>query len=167
LDVFAGMTSFPAEVLHLYVSPGHNYFGHHGMPAGGHPTLEVEEVECVAGRGIRGDRFYDYRADYPGQVTFFAEEFFQFLCESLDIRSKSPDVLRRNIITRGVDLNAWIGTEFELQGVLFRGVQECKPCYWMNGAFGEGAERLLKGNGGLRAEVLSDGLLRRSVLVAA
>lgn len=161
------MTSFRAEVLHLYISPGHNFFGRHGKPAGGHPTLEVEEVECVAGRGIRGDRFYDYRADYPGQVTFFADEFFQFLCESLDIHSKPPDVLRRNIITRGVDLNTWIGSEFELQGVLFRGMQECKPCYWMNGAFGPGAEKLLRGNGGLRAEVLSDGLLRRSVLVAA
>ena len=46
------------RVEHLFISPGHNFFGHHGQPAGEHPTLSVEEIECVAGRGIRGDRFY-------------------------------------------------------------------------------------------------------------
>ena len=70
-------------------------------------------------------------------------------------------------MTRGVDLNEWIGREFELQGVRFRGVQECKPCYWMDGAFGPGANAAMKGRGGLRAEVLSNGVLRKSVLVPA
>lgn len=55
--------SVDAEVVirHLYISPGHNFFGHHGMEPGTSPMLEVQEVECVAGRGIRGDRFFDYR----------------------------------------------------------------------------------------------------------
>lgn len=161
------MTAFPAEVLHLFVSPGHNYFGHHGGPAGEHPTVPVEEIHCVAGRGIEGDRFFDYRDGYPGQVTFFAQEVFDALCASLDIRDKEPGVLRRNIVIRGVDLNDWIGREFELQGVRFRGAQECKPCYWMDEAFGPGANAALQGRGGLRAEVLSDGMLRKSVLVPA
>jgi MOSC domain-containing protein YiiM len=161
------MTAFPAEVLHLFVSPGHNYFGHHGGPAGEHPTVQVDEIHCVAGRGIEGDRFFDYRDGYPGQVTFFAQEVFDALCESLKIHDKEPGVLRRNIVTRGVDLNAWIGREFELQGIRFRGVQECKPCYWMEDAFGPGANEAMRGRGGLRAEVLSDGVLRKSVLVPA
>jgi MOSC domain-containing protein YiiM len=161
------MTAFPAEVLHLFVSPGHNYFGHHGGPAGEHPTLRVDEIHCVAGRGIEGDRFFGYKDGYPGQVTFFALEVFDALCAALDIHDKEPCVLRRNIVTRGVDLNEWIGREFELQGVRFRGVQECKPCYWMDGAFGPGANAAMKGRGGLRAEVLSNGVLRKSVLVPA
>jgi MOSC domain-containing protein YiiM len=161
------MTAFTAEVVHLFVSPGHNYFGHHGGPAGEHPTLEVEEIHCVAGRGIKGDRFFDYKEGYAGQVTFFAQEVFDALCEDLDIQGKEPGALRRNIVTRGVDLNEWIGREFELQGIRFRGIQECKPCYWMDGAFGPGAHAAMKGRGGLRAEVLSDGRLRKSVLVAA
>jgi MOSC domain-containing protein YiiM len=161
------MTAFPAEVLHLFVSPGHNYFGHHGGPAGEHPTLEVGEIHCVAGRGIEGDRFFGYRPGYPGQVTFFAQEVFDALCENLNIHDKGPGVLRRNIVTRGVDLNEWIGREFELQGVRFRGVQESKPCYWMEDAFGPGANEAMRGRGGLRAEVLSDGVLRKSVLVPA
>jgi MOSC domain-containing protein YiiM len=51
------------------------------------------------------------------------------------------------------------GEEFEVQGVRFRGVEECKPCYWMNHAVDEGAEVFLKGRGGLRAMILSDGKL--------
>ena len=54
--------------------------------------------------------------------------------------------------------------EFEIQGVRFRGHGEAKPCYWMNQAFAPGTQEALQGQGGLRAEVLSDGCLRRKVL---
>ena len=50
----------------------------------------------------------------------------------------------------------------EVQGIRFFGTQESAPCYWMNQAFAEGAEEALKGHGGLRAKVLSDGVLRVS-----
>jgi MOSC domain-containing protein YiiM len=63
-----------------------------------------------------------------------------------------------------VDLNALIGREFEVQGVRFAGVEECRPCYWMNEAFGHPqAEDWLKGRGGLRARILSSGWLRKMV----
>jgi len=68
-------------------------------------------------------------------------------------------LFRRNIITRGKDLNELIGQEFDVQGVRFLGTGEAAPCHWMNQAFGEGAEEALKGFGGLRARVLSDGTL--------
>ena len=58
------------KIRHLFISPGHNYFGHHGQPAGRHPIIEVPEIECVAGRGVRGDRFFDFKEDYKGQITF-------------------------------------------------------------------------------------------------
>ena len=65
------------EVLHLYISPGHNFFGRHGQPAGQHPTCEVPEVHCVAGHGLKGDRFFDFNDDYKGQITFFAMEVIE------------------------------------------------------------------------------------------
>jgi hypothetical protein len=58
----------------IYVSPGHNFFGRHGQPAEQHAIATVETVECVAGRGLRGDRFFDYKAGYAGQITFFSLE---------------------------------------------------------------------------------------------
>src|SRR4029453_11355858 len=124
--------------------------------------IECEEVRLVAGRGIEGDRFFDYKDDFKGQINFFADEVYEWLCEKLETWDKPPSVFRRNVITRGVDLNSLIGKEFEVQGVRFRGTEESAPCYWMNRAFGEGAEAELAGNGGLRAQILSDGVLRVS-----
>lgn len=148
------------SIEHLYISPGHNFFGHHGLPPGTHPLQECDVIECVAGRGVRGDRFFDYQKDYKGQVTFFSSEVFEEVCCSLNILAKKPGLTRRNVITHNADLNALIGEKFSVQGIEFEGVAECKPCYWMDLAIGPGAEKALQGRGGLRARILTSGLLR-------
>ena len=51
------------RIRQLFISPGHNFYGQHGQPPGAHPVLEVEAIECLAGRGIRGDRYLDHKAD--------------------------------------------------------------------------------------------------------
>ena len=151
-------------IRHLFISPGHNYRGHHGQPAGTHPIIEVDEVECVAGRGLRGDRYFDHKPDFKGQITFFAWEVYERLRDELGLPDAVPSSFRRNVITSGVDLNTLIGREFELQGLRFLGTEECRPCYWMNEAFRDPrAEEWLKGNGGLRAKILTSGTLRRTV----
>lgn len=155
------------QICHLFISTGHNYFGHHGKPAGESATLEVPRIHCVAGRGIEGDRFFDYKPSYKGQITFFAREEYERLCAVLDVQDRSPAVFRRNVITAGVDLDSLIGREFEIQGVRFLGNSECTPCYWMDQAFGPGAEAALKGRGGLRAQILSDGWLESDAHAAA
>ena len=148
------------EICHLYISPGHNFVGHHGCEPDTHPMIEVPEIECVAGRGIRGDRYFDFKDDYKGQITFFSLDVFDELCAALDIHDCSPAAARRNVITRGVDLNKFIGGEFDVQGVCLYGTEESAPCYWMDQAFAPGARDFLKGRGGLRAKILGDGLLR-------
>lgn len=152
--------SFPMFIRRLFLSTGHNFFGHHGQEPGVHAARQVEEIECVAGRGIRGDRFFDYKADYKGQVTFFASEVFEDICRALAVAPESAGVTRRNVITAGVDLNTLIGKRFSVQGVEFEGVCECTPCYWMDRAIAPGAEQALQGRGGLRARILSSGTLR-------
>jgi MOSC domain-containing protein YiiM len=149
-----------ARIRHIYISPGHNFFGHHEQPAGTYPIVEVPEVRCVAGRGLEGDRFFDFKENYKGQATFFAMETYEQLCVTLGIHDKDPGVFRRNFVTEGLDLPSLIGAEFELQGVRFLGTQESSPCHWMNDAFGPGAERALRGQGGLRVKILTDGVLR-------
>lgn len=46
-------------IRHLLISSGHSFFGHHGQAPGEHVLCAVDEIECVAGHGIRGDRFFD------------------------------------------------------------------------------------------------------------
>jgi len=127
--------------------------------------IEVPMIECAAGRGIRGDRYFDFKNDYKGQITFFSLEVLDELRSALQIPGRSPALVRRNVITSGIDLNELIGQDFEIQSVHFHGIEECRPCYWMNRAIAPGAEEFLKGRGGLRAKILCDGTLRSNTRV--
>lgn len=149
------------RVEHLFISPGHNFFGRHGQLAGEHPIIAVDQIECMAGRGVRGDRFFDYKGNYKGQITFFSMEVLEDLRRELNLPGAMPQATRRNAFVRGVDLNALIGKSFEVQGVRFEGVEESKPCHWMNIALGPGAEEWLRGRAGLRCRILNDGFLKR------
>ena len=149
------------RVEQLFISPGHNFVGHHGQPPGGNPIIPMEQVECVAGRGLRGDRYFEREENHKGQITFFSLEVFDGLRRELNLPDAQPQATRRNAFVRGADLNAFIGKEFEIQGVRFFGVEESKPCDWMNLALGPGAREWLKDRGGLRARILTEGVLRR------
>ena len=153
------MTISDDSILAIFTSPGHNFFGHHGQAPEQHPMENRLEVSCVAGRGLEGDRFFDYRDSYKGQVTFFQQEVYQSLCDTLGVNDKPITVFRRNIVTQGIDLNQLVGSSFQIQGIQFYGVEECRPCYWMNHAFGPGAEDAMAGKGGLRATIQSHGTL--------
>ena len=146
-------------IRHLFISPGHNFFGHHGQPAGENPTLEVKEIMCRAGHGVEGDRFFDYKENYPGQITFFSWDIYEAAKQKFAVPALSPSAFRRNVVIGGVDITQLIGRRFSLGGVEFEGTVESKPCYWMEQAVAPGAEEWLRGNGGLRARILSDGPL--------
>ncbi len=143
----------------IFISPGHNYFGHHGREPDDYHLQKVDRIECVAGHGIRGDRFFDFEEDYKGQITFFAQETFDLLRAIFPGVNKSPGVLRRNVIVSGIDLPSLIGKDFALQGVRFRGSGHCKPCHWLDNAFAPGTKEALINDGGLRARILTDGCL--------
>lgn len=149
-------------IRHLYISPGHNYRGHHGQEPGTYPILEVDSIECVAGKGLVGDRYFAEKEDFKGQITFFAIEVHRQLCTKFGHPDTPPSVYRRNVITENLDLNALIGREFNLQGIHFLGTEECRPCYWMDRAVSSGAEDAMKGQGGLRAKILATGILHRN-----
>jgi MOSC domain-containing protein YiiM len=145
-------------IRHIFISPGHNFFGRNGLPPGNHPAMSVGSVQCRAGCGLEGDRFFGYRPDYKGQVTFFAWETFVGVQKRFALPTLTADVFRRNVIVEGMHLNDLIGT-FTLGGVDFEAMGEAKPCHWMDHAVAAGAEEWLRGQGGLRAKILTDGTL--------
>lgn len=157
---------YPITIHHIYLSPGHNYFGHTLGQPGEHPTVDVDVVEAHAGLGLVGDRFYGVRPDFDGQVTLFALEVFQALQRELGLPSVAPDLLRRNVVVAGVALNALIGHEFDIRyadggGVRLAGVKHCAPCRWMDASVKNGALKFLKGRGGLRCQILRNGEIRK------
>jgi hypothetical protein len=147
------------HVRHIFISPGHNFFGRHQPPAGEHATNEVAAARGRAGWGLEGDRFYGWRPDYAGQITFFAWETFLAAREKFSVPALSAGAFRRNVVVEGVELNALIGRRFTLGAMEFEGTGEARPCHWMNHAIAPGAEEWLRGQGGLRAKILTDGEL--------
>lgn len=167
------MFEYAVWLHHIFVSPGHNYFGQNpatDLPLT-HPTNDLTSVELHAGKGLVGDRFYAVREDFDGQVTFVAQEVIDLLRAGLENTDQSlkdllPVALRRNVVIEDAVLNGLIGHDFEIgyadeaQRVRFHGAKHCSPCRWMDIGGAVGALKLLKGRGGLRAQILTDGLLR-------
>lgn len=116
-------------------------------------------MECRAGRGLIDDRFFDYKPDYKGQITFFNWSVYERVRDEIVKDDLHPSAFRRNVIIRGIDLNDLIGKRFNICGVSFSGSGECSPCYWMDEACGPGTHVFLKRQGGLRARILTDGKL--------
>lgn len=150
------------KLLHIYISSGHDYWGRNGEGRLQSGIQELQEIECVAGKGLRGDRYFGYRPDYKGQVTFFDMAMVEEVRQHFKLSKLPASVFRRNLIVEGLDLRALMGRRFLFQGVEFEGSQECKPCHWMDRAIAPGGEEFLQGKfrGGLRAKVVTSGVLR-------
>ncbi len=147
------------NVLGIWISPGHDFRGQHGKGRLNHGVQRVDSITCVAGKGIQGDRYFEYKEDFKGQISFFSEEVAAGLEHELQLPPFERSHLRRNVLVSGIDLNGLIGKAFAVGGVEFSGSEECAPCYWMEEAIGPGAHEWLKGRGGLRCRILSSGLL--------
>lgn len=151
-----------ADLLEIWISEGNDFRGRHEKGRLEHPVRSVSEVECVAGMGLRGDRYFGYKPDFKGQVTFLDAAAVDAVRERFSMPGLSSATFRRNLIVRGVKLSEWVGKRFRLQGIDFEASEECKPCYWMDQVVAPGAEEFLKSHfrGGLRARILSTGTLK-------
>ena len=145
---------------HIFISPGHNFYGRHGKGALDFPVEEVESIDCVAGSGIRGDRFFDYKPDYKGQISLFDWAVYERVRDEIVKGDLHPRAFRRNVVVEGVDLNELIDKRFILGGVELTGSCECSPCYWMDQACAPGTHEFLKGYGGLRVRIAAGGQLQ-------
>ena len=158
----ASVLRVDAVLEHIYISPGHDYWGKRAEDAPEHGIRDVPDVRAVEGKGLEGDRYFQGRANRLGQVTFFEAEVFDAIREQFQLPALSPAVFRRNLIVRGIRLRGLMGRRFVFQGVTFEGSQECKPCVWMDRAVAMGAQQFMREpfRGGLRARVCSTGVLR-------
>lgn len=157
-----GPAVWAGKLRHIFISEGHDYWGRQGEGRFQSGIQELKEIECVAGMGLRGDRYFGYRPNFKGQVTFFDMDVVEAIRVNFKLPKLPVSVFRRNLIVQGIDLAEWLGKRFRFQGIEFEGSQECKPCHWMDRAVDDGTEKFMKEQfrGGLRAKVLTDGILR-------
>jgi MOSC domain-containing protein YiiM len=112
-------------------------------------TRTVDAVDAEAGRGLDGD--------YHSDLTLIAAEALEGLREDTGVEL-TGEQSRRNVLTRGIDLNALVGERFSVGGVEAVGVELSEPCTKLQRISGEpGVLRGLVHRGGLRADVLSSG----------
>src|SRR4051812_26123327 len=145
-----------AELQHIFISSGHNYWGPQGEGRMQHSMTSSSEIECVAAMGLRGDRYFNVRPDNKGQVTFFEARVVEEVRSIFKLPKLPASVFRRNLIVAGVNLAEWNNRRFRFQGIEFEGSQECTPCEWMDRAVAPGTKDFLQENfrGGLRARIV-------------
>lgn len=130
------------------------------------PGREVERAVAVAGSGLEGDRYA------AGAGTFSPKggdgrELTLIEAEALDAVGLSPADARRNVVTRGVRLNALMGYTFRVGSVTCAGRRLCEPCAHLERLTSPGMLRALVHRGGLRADILEGGDIEVGAAVSA
>jgi hypothetical protein len=121
------------------------------------PLLPVAAAEALPGRGLNGDRYAN------GAGTFSAPgrgyELTLVEAEVLDEIELSWEEARRNVVTRGIALNALVGKRFRIGAVECVGRRLAEPCAHLEQLARPGLLRPLVHRGGLRADILSGGTI--------
>lgn len=128
--------------------------------AAGEPVENPDSVVAIPGRGLEGDRHPAGRGTFPSGVsgsalTLIAAE----VCESF-YPPLTAGEHRRNLVTRGIDLNALVGQEFRIGDVRCRAMRLCEPCTVIDRYASRPLLRPLVHRGGLRADILEGGEIK-------
>ena len=124
----------------------------------------VEKVKAIQGMGLEGDYYHKAVSENRRglerelQITLIESESLEALARDYAIHLR-PGESRRNIVTRGCPLNHLVGQEFQVGQVRLRGVSLCDPCLHLEELTQKGVMKALLHHGGLRAEILSEGLI--------
>lgn len=125
-------------------------------PARRADMITPKSAMLTAGRGIEDDRYRTSR-DGARQVTLIAVEDIAAVAAFLGRETIAPDLLRRNLVTRGVNLTALKGQRFRVGTALLEGSGDCAPCSRMEEALGPGGYNAMRGHGGITARIIESG----------
>jgi hypothetical protein len=123
------------------------------------PAVLVDAAHAEPGRGLQGDRYFEQRGTFSNP---YARGIDLTLIEGEVVEELGFGVgdARRNIVTRGVDLNALVGRRFRLGDVECVGQRLCEPCAHLERLTAPGVLRALVHRGGLRADIVTSGVIR-------
>jgi MOSC domain-containing protein YiiM len=120
------------------------------------PVIFTEELEAISGKGLIGDR---YQNNGSRQVTLIAQESLMAASSFLS-KLVSPADVRRNIVTKEINLLALKGKRFQIGTAIFEFSGECHPCSRMEVNLGVGGYNALRGNGGITARIIRTGIIK-------
>ena len=123
------------------------------------PMVQPDAIELDPAAGIVGDR-YGGRSGRR-QVTLIQWEHLVALASLTGRESVAPELLRRNIVVRGINLLALKDRRFHLGTALLEYTGLCHPCSRMEAVLGPGGYNAMRGHGGITARVVEAGRLSR------
>ena len=125
-------------------------------PERGAAMQVVDEVMADQRTGLIGDRYSGTSG--KRQVTLIQWEHLTVLA-ALTGQSVSPELLRRNIVIKGINLLALKNQSFQIGNVVLKTTGLCQPCSKMETILGAGGYNAMRGHGGITAQVLQGGLI--------
>jgi MOSC domain-containing protein YiiM len=128
-------------------------------PAAEAPMVLVEQVAAHAGRGLEGDRYADGAGTFSNPHSN-GHDLTLIEAEVVDELGLAPGEARRNVVTRGIDLNALVGRRFRVGEAECVGRRLCEPCAHLQRLTHARILRDLVHRGGLRADILGGGAIR-------
>ena len=128
-----------------------------GQPGDGKAAEKVATVAAVAGKGLEGDRYFGH--DHDSQVTLIESESIDAMAEDAGLTLEYGDA-RRNIVTRGIELNDLVDKEFTVGSVTLLGARLSEPCQHLADLTDQKVVKGLVHKGGLKAQILTDGDIR-------
>lgn len=137
----------------------------HVGPAAGAAMTSPDEIELIAGRGVRGDRYCEGVGHFSHieaprrQLTLFESEVLETIRRDHNVELEAREC-RMNVVTKGVPLSQLVGVEFVLGNARVRGLQINEPCARLNEVTGKRVIKALIHRCGLFAEVLEGGIVR-------
>jgi len=123
------------------------------------PMTVLEHASLQPGEGLLGDH-YKSRTNGPRQLTLIAAEDLAAIASFLGRAAVEPELLRRNIVTRGINLRALKGRRVQIGGAVIETTGDCHPCSRMEELLGPGGYNAVRGHGGFTARVLEGGEVR-------
>ena len=116
---------------------------------------EVSSIEVIANQGIVGDRHFKKFNDPYNQISLIESEGIDNYNIKFGLNISYID-FRRNIITKGIKLNALVGKKFKVGTVELEGLDLCRPCRHLSEILNQ--KNIIKEfirKGGLRCQILS------------
>ena len=133
----------------------------HHVRRRGEPMKSVTETRAVAGHGLEQDNYY--RQNGPPtpdrEITLITMEALEALEREFGVTLTAAES-RRNVATRGVPLNDLVNKTFQVGEAVLEGLRLCEPCTHLAGLTDPQVVPGLKGRGGLRARIVSGGMIR-------
>jgi MOSC domain-containing protein YiiM len=135
------------------------------------PMRLLNSAEARAGHGLAGDRYASHAGTFTPSGTGRGYDLTLIEAETLDELVLEPGnrlgyaEARRNLVTRGIGLNALVGRRFRVGDVECLGQRLCEPCAHLERLTHRGVLRGLIHRGGLRADILTNGTIATGAVI--